>query len=217
MVAIASALRFALPPEAPRPALPYGRLVFSALRLLVTHPGLRRRALDGATAFGAFSVLWTCLAFQLSAAPYHYSNAVIGLFGLAGLAGVFAANVAGRLADARLSASAAIASAVAVTASFGLLAFGTTSLVLLITGIVVLDMGVQAVQVTNQRSGLAQRRPHPRVRALARHLPARSRAGQRAHRQRLPGSPPWRFRRSWYSMIASGLSRALRSPRGSPR
>src|SRR5580698_8330507 len=122
MVAIASALRFALPPEAPRPALPYGRLVFSALRLLVTHPGLRRRALDGATAFGAFSVLWTCLAFQLSAAPYHYSNAVIGLFGLAGLAGVFAANVAGRLADARLSASAAIASAVAVTASFGLLA-----------------------------------------------------------------------------------------------
>jgi predicted MFS family arabinose efflux permease len=150
MVAIAAALRYALAPEAPRPALPYGRLVVSALRLLATHPVLRRRALDGAAAFGAFSVLWTCLAFQLSAAPYHYSNAEIGLFGLAGLAGVLAANVAGRLADARLSKLATIASAVIVTASFGILAFGTTSLVLLVTGIVVLDMGVQAVQVTNQ-------------------------------------------------------------------
>lgn len=150
MVAIAAAMRLALPPEGSRPALPYGRLVFSALRLLVTHPVLRRRALDGATAFAAFSVLWTCLAFQLSAAPYRFSNAVIGLFGLAGLAGVLAANVAGRLADARLSKLAAIASAVIVTASFGILAFGTTSLVLLVVGIVLLDMGVQAVQVTNQ-------------------------------------------------------------------
>jgi predicted MFS family arabinose efflux permease len=150
MVVIAVALRFALPPEAPRPALPYGRLVSSALRLLVIHPVLPRRALDGAAAFCAFSVLWTCLAFQLSAAPYSYSNGVIGLFGLAGLAGVLAANVSGRLADARLSKPAAAASAVTVAVSFGILSLGRTSLVLLVTGIVVLDMGVQSVQVTNQ-------------------------------------------------------------------
>lgn len=150
MIAIAGALRFALAPEAPRPAVPYGRLVSSAFRLLITQPVLRRKALDGAAAFGAFSVLWTCLAFQLSAAPYHLSNGAIGLFGLAGLAGVLAANVSGRLADAHLSNLAATASAVTVLASFGILYLGRTNLIVLVTGIVVLDVGVQAVQVTNQ-------------------------------------------------------------------
>ena len=71
----------------------------SSFRLLGDQPALRRRAWHGACAFAAFSVLWTSLAFLLSGAPYHYSNAVIGLFGLAGVAGVVAANLAGKLAD----------------------------------------------------------------------------------------------------------------------
>ena len=56
----------------------------------------------GAAAFGCFSVLWTSLAFLLSGvhgSHYHYGNATIGLFGLAGVAGRGAAPVAGRLAD----------------------------------------------------------------------------------------------------------------------
>lgn len=139
-----------LPREAPRPRVGYLGLVGSSVRLLAEEPLLRRRAWQGAFAFAAFSVLWTSLAFLLSGSPYHYSNAVIGLFGLAGAAGVGAANLAGKLADGgRVAASTAVA-AVLLTASFALFVFALTSLVALVIGIVVLDIGTQGMQITNQ-------------------------------------------------------------------
>jgi predicted MFS family arabinose efflux permease len=150
MVAFAEILRRSLPGEPARPAVPYRSLVASSLALLVSEPALRRRSWYGACFFAAFSVLWTSLAFLLSAPPYRYSNAVIGLFGLAGAGGVVAANLAGRLAD-RGRTSLSTATAGALTAgSFGLLALGRTSLAALVAGIVVLDLGTQGMQITNQ-------------------------------------------------------------------
>jgi predicted MFS family arabinose efflux permease len=150
MVAFALVLWRALPTEGPRPHRSYGSLVASSLRLLVDEPVLRRRAWHGACAFACFSVLWTTVAFLLSGAPYHYSSAVIGLFGLVGAGGILAANLAGRLADAERSGSATLVAGVLVTASFGVLWFGHTSLAALIVGIVVLDVGTQGMQITNQ-------------------------------------------------------------------
>jgi predicted MFS family arabinose efflux permease len=114
---------------------------------------LRRRAWHGACAFAAFSVLWTTIAFLLSGAPYHDSNAVIGLFGLVGAGGILAANLAGKLADADRvdhATVSTVAAGVLLTGSFGLLALGRTSLAALIVGIVVLDIGTQGMQITNQ-------------------------------------------------------------------
>ncbi len=71
------------PAEGDRP--PPGPLPVSGGRIGAPpgrEPVLRRRALHGACMFAAFSVLWTPLAFLLSAPPYRYSSAVIGLFGL---------------------------------------------------------------------------------------------------------------------------------------
>ncbi len=84
MVVFAAILWRALPNEGARPHRAYWNLVGSSLRLLVDEPVLRRRAWHGACAFACFSVLWTSIAFLLSGAPYHYSSAVIGLFGLVG-------------------------------------------------------------------------------------------------------------------------------------
>ncbi len=150
MVVFALVMRTALPPEPRRPHVPYGGLVTSALRLLVDEPMLRRRAGLGACAFGSFSVLWTALAFLLSAPPYRYGNAVIGLFGLAGVAGVLAANLAGRMADTRRTRAATAGAGAFLVGAFGLLALGKTSLPALLAGIVVLDIGTQGMQITNQ-------------------------------------------------------------------
>jgi MFS family permease len=124
--------------------------VRTSLRLLVTEPVLRRRAWHGAVAFGAFSVLWTTLAFLLSGSPYRYSSAVIGLFGLVGAGGILAANVAGKLADSARTTLTTVVSGVLLTGSFALLWAGRTSLAALIVGIVVLDIGTQGMQITNQ-------------------------------------------------------------------
>ena len=150
MLAFALLLRRILPGEPDRPAAPYWSLVTSSLGLLAREPVLRRRAWHGGMAFAAFSVLWTSLAFLLAGPPFHYQSVVIGLFGLAGVAGVGAANLAGKLADASRTALSTTLAGVALVGSFGLLALGRSSLVPLLAGIVVLDIGVQGMQITNQ-------------------------------------------------------------------
>ena len=150
MLVFAVVLWRALPSEGARPHRSYRELVGSSLRLLVDEPVLRRRAWHGACAFAAFSVLWTTLAFLLSGSPYHYSNLVIGLFGLVGAGGILAANLAGKLADAARHTLTTVVAGVLLAGSFALLWAGRTSLAFLIIGIVVLDMGTQGMQITNQ-------------------------------------------------------------------
>jgi predicted MFS family arabinose efflux permease len=87
MVLLAGVLRWALPRVPATERLRYPSLLRTVLHLIRDEPLLRQRMLLGATAFGCFSVLWTSVAFLLSGAPYHYGNAVIGLFGLAGWPG----------------------------------------------------------------------------------------------------------------------------------
>lgn len=149
MVVAAVLLGRAVPQEPRRPHVPYRALVWTSLRLLLDEPVLRRRAWQGGWSFAAFNVLWTSLAFLLSGAPYHYSNGVIGLFGLAGVGGALGANLAGRLADAERAYRTVVVAAVLVIGSFALLAAGRSSLGFLLAGIVVLDVGTQALQLTN--------------------------------------------------------------------
>jgi predicted MFS family arabinose efflux permease len=150
MVCFAVVLSRALPTEGARPHRSYPALVGSSLRLLATEPVLRRRAWHGACAFAGFSVLWTTLAFLLSGSPYHYSNAVIGLFGLVGAAGILAANLAGKLADAERTGVTTVVAGALVAGAFAIAWAGQTSLAALVVGIVVLDMGTQGMQITNQ-------------------------------------------------------------------
>jgi predicted MFS family arabinose efflux permease len=150
MVGLAAVLARALPHAPPTERVSYRSALRSVLSLVAAEPVLRARMLLGALGFGSFSVLWTSLAFLLSGAPYHYGEAIIGLFGLAGAAGACAAPLAGRLADrgrGRLGMSAFL---ICLAASWALLALGRTSLAALLGGIVVLDLGVQGAHISNQ-------------------------------------------------------------------
>lgn len=151
--------------------LSYGQLLRSVGRLVVEEPVLRRRSIYGALCFAAFSVLWTTIAFLLAQPPYRYGEATIGLFGLAGAAGALCASFAGRLADrgwARITTGTFIFLALV---SFGLLALGGHLLILLILGVVVLDLGIQGTQVTNQ-SEIYRLRPEARSRITTAYMVA---------------------------------------------
>jgi predicted MFS family arabinose efflux permease len=139
-----------LPNEPARATLAYRKLVAGVFSLYVTHRQLRRRAYFGALIFAANSTLWTTLSFLLAGSPYHYSNAVIGLFGLFGVAGVLAANLAGHQADKQRIRLSTIVAATLLLASFGILALGRSSLLFLAFGIMMLDAGMQGLQITNQ-------------------------------------------------------------------
>jgi predicted MFS family arabinose efflux permease len=140
-----------LPGEDVRPHHSYGELLGSVVYLMRSEPTLRLRSAFGGLLFAAFTVLWTSLSFLLAKPPYHYSEAVIGLFGLLGASGALMATLSGRLADRgheRLVTGASIAITVG---SFGLLALGAHQLWALIAGIVVADLGIQSTHVQNQQ------------------------------------------------------------------
>ncbi len=150
VVVLAGVLWRALPEDPPRPRPSYPALLRSTVSLWRAEPLLRRRSLLGGLGFAAFSVFWTTMAFLLAGPPYHYSDTVIGLFGLVGAAGALCANAAGRLADRGREAPATVGFAAAIAVSFLPIWVGRHSLVALIVGIAVLDVGVQGLQVTNQ-------------------------------------------------------------------
>lgn len=153
MLVLAAVLRRALPRLEPSSDLPYRAALRSVVRLIGAEPVLRQRMVLGGCAFGAFSILWTSIAFLLSGvhgSHYHYGNATIGLFGLAGVAGACAAQVAGRLADRGHGAATTTATLVCTLVSWLVLDLGAHSVIVLILGIMVLDLGVQGTQISNQ-------------------------------------------------------------------
>jgi predicted MFS family arabinose efflux permease len=150
MLLLAAVLRRMLPTVKPSGSSSYRALLRSVLTLIRAEPVLRQRMVLGAVAMGSFSILWTSAAFLLSGPPYRYGSAVIGLFSLAGLAGAVAAPQVGRLADRGHGRLGTLGTIVILLASWGLLALGAHSLAALIPGIVLLDLGAQALHISNQ-------------------------------------------------------------------
>ncbi|HEY5387757.1 MAG TPA: MFS transporter, partial [Thermoleophilia bacterium] len=146
--------------------LTYPRLLSSVLKIARAEPVLRQRALFGALSFGAFSVLWTTLAFLLSGPPYGYSEGMIGLFGLVGAAGALTASVVGRFTDRGWSRRLTGVSALLLLLGYMLLWMGGSSLVALLAGVVVLDVGSNGVHITNQ-SEIYRLQPEARSRVNA--------------------------------------------------
>ncbi|HEX2884876.1 MFS transporter [Vineibacter terrae] len=140
-----------------RSSASYRELLRSVLMLFIDEPILRVRAVLGLLIFAAFSAFWTALVLPLSAPPRSMSHTEIGLFGLAGFAGVLAANGAGRAADRGLGQWTTGVSLALLLASWGLIVLLDSSIAMMVVGVIVLDLAVQAVHVTNQSIILATR------------------------------------------------------------
>jgi predicted MFS family arabinose efflux permease len=149
-LSLALLLMHELPKLPKSPSLSYPQLLGSVIYLFRSEPVLRRRSLYGLLSFGIFSTFWATAALLLSRPPYSYNNAMIGLFGLVGAGGALAASLAGRLSDRGHQRSSTGASIVIAIAGFSLILFEARSLLPLICGIVLIDMGVQGVHISNQ-------------------------------------------------------------------
>ena len=150
MVVMALALWRGLPKVKSETHLNYLQLLSSVFGLFIKTPLLRTRALLGCLTFANFSILWTSMAFLLASPPFNFSEGVIGLFGLAGAAGALGARPAGGLADkgkAHLTTTIGLA---LLLLSWIATAMGQYSVIALIVGILVLDLTVQGVHITNQ-------------------------------------------------------------------
>ncbi|WP_150123463.1 MFS transporter [Halotalea alkalilenta] len=143
------ALWRALPALHTPAGLSYAALIRSVGTLMAVHARLRLRALLGLLTFASFAAFWTPIAFLLAAPPYRLSDGVIGLFGLVGAAGALMAPITGRQVDrgrARLTTTLGLA---LLVLGWVPLLFAGQSLLALLLGILILDLAVQLVHITN--------------------------------------------------------------------
>jgi predicted MFS family arabinose efflux permease len=105
------------------------------------------------------------MVLPLTSRSSPLSHSEVGLFGLVGAAGALAAGGAGDLADRGLGNVTTGLSLVVLLASWWPISHLNTSIPLLLVGVILLDLAVQAVHVTSQ-SMIVTRHPGARSRLI---------------------------------------------------
>lgn len=154
MLALGAMLWRVLParPASAPPAqrLSYPALVGSMLTLLRTDRVLQIRGLLALLMFSAFSIFWSAMVLPLREPPHALSHTAIGAFGLVGALGALAATRAGLWADRGLAQRVSGIALALLLVSWLPLWLMPHSLWWLALGVVALDLGGQAIHVTNQ-------------------------------------------------------------------
>lgn len=147
---LAIVMTFTFPSSKPSFQGSYGQLMKSLVQLVKEQHVLREATAINALAFGSFGMFWTTMVLLLSASPFHFNANTIGLFGLAAGMGALMAPLVGKIADKRNPRVAIGFGVVIMLLSFVLLYISRHNVIGLIVGIILLDMGIQGIHVSNQ-------------------------------------------------------------------
>lgn len=150
MILLAIFLRKLLPICPPISKMKYSALFKSMVDLIKTQSVLREASINGALMFSAFSIFWTSLVFLLESSHYHMGAEAAGLFGLVGITGALAAPVVGRIADKKIPKFTIGIGIIIVIISYTCFFIFGFKLWGLIIGVILLDLGVQSCQISNQ-------------------------------------------------------------------
>ncbi|WP_137130959.1 MFS transporter [Rhizobium sp. FY34] len=138
-----------LPHHKPAASLPYHKAIASLAGLWKRERTLRAATFIQAFLFASFTVFWTILALYLQGPQFNLGADVAGLFGVVGAVGIFAAPLAGRIADRRGPHFVVWLGGMLTFAAWVLFGFWP-SLSALIIGVIVLDFGIQGALISNQ-------------------------------------------------------------------
>ena len=127
----------------------YAELLKSTLRLVTEHKILRQSAILGAFTFGIFCSFWTTVTFYLSGPAFGFHADTIGLFGIVAIGGALVAPYFGKLADKGNTRRSLMITVAMIICSLILLKLLPLSVIAMVIAIFVLDIGVQATQITN--------------------------------------------------------------------
>ncbi|MHA4810104.1 MFS transporter [Flavitalea flava] len=143
-------MRLTFPVSRPSFSGSYASLMRSLTTLIKEQPLLREAAMINALAFSTFGMFWTTMVLHLSGSPFHLHSDMIGLFGLAAAAGALAAPLVGGSADKRNPRIAIGYGIVLMFVSFVIFYIWEYSIAGMIAGIILLDLAMQCIHVSNQ-------------------------------------------------------------------
>ncbi len=129
----------------------YKQLMSSMFSYIKTQPILREASLINFFAFIVIMGFWTTMVLYLANPPHEFSTYQIGLFGIAGAAGALAAPLVGKLSGGGNNPRKnIIVGFILELISVALFYFTGHSVFLFVVGIILIDIGQQAIHVTNQ-------------------------------------------------------------------
>jgi predicted MFS family arabinose efflux permease len=137
-----------IPLRAPTTALRYRDLFASMPAFVRELPALRASMALGFISFAAFTGTWTIFAFHLRS--LGYGSEVAGYLGLVSIVGVFFAGRIGGLSDRWGSVATGAIGALLSLLAFGVFFAAGDGLIGLGCGMILLALGTQATQISNQ-------------------------------------------------------------------
>ena len=149
MAALFVLLQLKLPRIEPDYKGSYGVLMKSLWFYFKTESSLRLAAIRGALAFAGLSAFWTTLVFLMEDS-FGYGSGVTGAFGLFGIIGALAATVVGKFNDKVNKNKIILFAVLLLILSWIIFLFSGNSLIGLIIGVILVDLGLQALHITNQ-------------------------------------------------------------------
>lgn len=130
----------------------YAELMKSLFQLIKDYPALRIYSVRAALAFGSFLAMWSCLAFKMGQAPFFASSDVIGILGLCGIAGALTASFVGKYVKIVGIRNFNFIGCGLILLSWASLYCWGNSYVGIIAGVILIDIGMQCIQLSNQTS-----------------------------------------------------------------
>jgi predicted MFS family arabinose efflux permease len=128
----------------------YRQLMYSMWGYIKSQPVLREASIINFLAFAILSSFWTTMVLFLANPPFEFQSLQIGLFGIAGAAGALAAPLVGKWSDGKDTRKNLMIGLVLQLISIAAFYFTGSTLYLFVAGIILIDIGQQAIHVTNQ-------------------------------------------------------------------
>ncbi len=134
----------------------YKELMHTVGHIFVSQPRIRLYSLRAAMGFGSLLPIWACLAFHLAQPPFMAGSDKVGMLSLCGVAGALAASGVGKYVSKvgvkRMSVIGSLSQLAAWVVAF---LYGHTYAGL-IAAIILVDVGAQCLQISNQSGSLQQ-------------------------------------------------------------
>lgn len=128
----------------------FSKLLMSIRTLAKDHPRSLLYSVRSAFAFGSFLGLWGCLAFRMKEEPFFVGSDVVGMLGICGIAGAMTASNVGRYIP-RFGVERIHGAGVALQLlAWGLLGVFHNTYTGIILSIIIIDIGMQCIQLSNQ-------------------------------------------------------------------
>lgn len=130
----------------------YSDLMKSLFSLLKEYPQLRIYSIRAALAFGSFLAMWSCLAFKMGKEPFYAGSNIIGMLGFCGIAGALSASLVGKYVKKVGVRRFNFIGCGLILLAWLLFYIGENSYFGIVAGIIIIDIGMQCIQLSNQTS-----------------------------------------------------------------